>query len=173
MAELTNVLDETVPRIELSARQLRKIQSSLSISVEEEHVNVMDSTTSKLSGYISSKNPVLAKFSRLLHQQVDGKATYPTSVVEDILVPGPVRWGGKVGRTHLTNTCPVDNFLTVILACLLNNPAIEVMLTEDEFSVTLASAIQLIKEGEDAEAKVLWGTYIGSCKYSQLPWFSV
>ena len=118
-----------------------------------------------------SENEILHKSVWLLHKQVLAAhgGTVDEQEYEDIdrtPVPGCVRWGGKVGDLHLTNTCPIDNFFTIIWACDKNDPSYYDVLTDEmnqriDAMHHLTSAIDLLTDyhcnpDKSASAKVLW-----------------
>ena len=83
---------------------------------------------------------------------------YPEPLSTSPFTPGPVTWGGVTGGVFLSNTCPLDNFLAILWSTFLCHPPVRQMFAEDSSAVSacLCQAVNLINEGKDAEAKVLW-----------------
>ena len=104
----------------------------------------------------------LAGFALHLFQQI--KREKLVSVKDEPTLPVPVHWGWKVGKVHLSNTCPLDNFLVIFWAALHNfswlREFFELNSNDDSFSENICSALQLVDEGKSAEAKVLWAEFL-------------
>ena len=65
---------------------------------------------------------------------------------------------------HLSNTCPLDNFLVIFWAALHNfswlQGFFEINSNDDSFSGNICSTLQLVDEGKSAAAKVLWAEFL-------------
>ena len=120
-----------------------------------------ESTDNLSDSYNYSEDPVLAYFAEHVYQQwlqVDLQ-----NLPYQPRIPGPVFWGGKVRGIQLTNTCPLDNFLTIFWTAAHNSALVRKTLMDDNaiFSKVLVSALQLMNQGKDAEAKLKWAEFLG------------
>ena len=73
-----------------------------------------------------------------------------------IRVPRVPGWGGTFGSVTLTNTCPVDNFLTIVYLRLKDVPQTSVTSVSESWAKDLVSIERLFDQHEFSRGKVEW-----------------
>ena len=88
--------------------------------------------------------------------------SHPTSSYNDVVLQVPP-WGGQVntpflGALTLTNTCPIDNFLTIFYVLMKNHQnAMQHMLNSPElYARTLVTITNLFDQSQFTEGKCEW-----------------
>ena len=121
------------------------------------------SDTDDLEFYPYPEDDALAAFDAHVYQQLNRRALFQHDT-QGQTTPGPVHWGGKVTGIQLCNTCPLDNFFTVVLVAIINSRRVELTFTTDEqclFSKNLIAALKLVDEKKDSSAKLQWASFLG------------
>ena len=73
-------------------------------------------------------------------------------------LPNVMRWGGRRGATSLSNTCTIDNGLTILHLAFRASESFRNFLTQDksELSKTLINIFARMDKEEFSEAKFMW-----------------
>lgn len=90
--------------------------------------------------------------------------TYETPEETAQNLPKVMRWGGSLKETNLTNTCTIDNGLTILHLFHTQNNDFNTFLSNErgETCHTLLTVLQLMNNGDFTQAKLVWASSSGT-----------